>query len=207
MLVFYKQNLAYFAVPKTGTTSLSNALKPYADIQFGKRFKHMTLGKFHTGLAPFLDKTFKFQPERVAVIRDPVDQLRSWYKYRKRPKIRHTAQSTIDVSFDEFALDAISDKPKVALGAGSQFQFLSIRGGTVPIHHLFAYERQDLVLGFLNDRFDTEFALKNKNVSPDFTADLSPEVEAKLRSARQKDFDLYARVQDNGGVLRDFETT
>ncbi|WP_299351591.1 sulfotransferase family 2 domain-containing protein [uncultured Shimia sp.] len=206
MLVFFKQNLTFFSVPKTGTTAYSMAMKPHADIIFGRRVKHMTVGKYHSKFAPFLRRTFDLTPERFAVMRDPVDQLRSWYKYRSRRKITDSATSTRGVSFDEFVLDAISDTPTVSKAIGSQYRFLSIRDGSVPVHHLFAYEQQDLLKGFLADRFEEDLTFKDKNVSPDIPAPISPEVEAKLRAARQQEFDLYARIRDAGGVLRDYPT-
>lgn len=204
MLVFYKQKLAYFAVPKTGTQALTGALRKHADIAFGKRYKHMTVGKFHKGIAPALESSFKLRPERFAVMREPLDQLRSWYNFRKRDKIRNSVHSTLGISFDEFVLDVISNKPLVGQGVGSQFKCLSTRSGKVPVHHLFAYESPTLLLDFLEERFETEITLQARNVSPKGDAELSSEVEAKLRAARSRDFDLYARIQDAGGILRDY---
>ena len=202
MLVFFKQNLTFFAVPKTGTTAYSQALRPHADIVFAKRVKHMTVGKYHSRFAPFLSKTFGLEPERFAVMRDPVDQLRSWYKYRSRNKLRDSDTSTDGLSFDAFVLDAISDSPKVSKGIGTQLRFLSVRDGSVPIDLLFAYEQQALLRGFLEERFETEIRFGPKNVSPDIPAPISPDVEAKLRAARPQEFALYARITQAGGLLR-----
>lgn len=206
MLVFFKQNLTFFAVPKTGTTAYSMALKTHADIVFAKRVKHMTVGKYDSRFAPFLSKTFGLQPERLAVMRDPVDQLRSWYKYRSRRKLRDSDTSTDGLSFDAFVLDAISDTPTVSKGIGSQLRFLSVRDGSVPIDLLFAYEEQAMLRDFLEDRFEAELLLKPKNVSPDIPAPISPEVEAQLRAARPQEFALYARITEAGGMLRGRQT-
>lgn len=84
MQIFFKQNLAMLAVPKTGTTALEAALRGKADILFKGRRKHMSAAAFDKHCAPFLRNAYKLTPERIAVIRDPLDHLRSWYKYRTR---------------------------------------------------------------------------------------------------------------------------
>lgn len=201
MLVFFKPNLALFSVPKTGSTSYGLALRGHADIAFAKRTKHMTVGKFHNKVAPFLEKTFRLAPERMAIMRDPEDHLRSWYKYRSRRKLRASAASTDDQSFDEFVLDVISDAPSPGARVGSQYRFLSLADGTVPVHHLFAYEEQPQIRGFLEERLQSQLEIGHKNVSPPLPAPLSPEIAQRLRAARAEEFALYARLCDAGGHL------
>lgn len=201
MLIFVKRKLAFFSVPKTGSTAYEMALRPHADMIFTKRYKHMTLGKFHNKLGPFLEKNFRTAPERMAVMREPVDQIRSWFKFRNPERMGDSSRSTGQMSFDEFVLDVISDTPSETAAIGSQFSFLSIRDDSVPVHYLFAYERQPLIRGFLENRFEEELNFKPRNVSPDVDAPISPEVERKLRAARPQEFDLYARILDADGVL------
>ncbi|SFL39296.1 hypothetical protein [Shimia aestuarii] len=202
MLVFFKQNLAFLSVPKTGTTAYELALRPAADIAFTKATKHMTVGKFHKRFAPFLDQTYGLKPERMAVMRDPIDVIRSWYKYRSPERMGDNKHCHGGVSFDEYVLDVISDKPSKPAGVGSQHSFLTLAGKGLPVHHLFAYERQRLLRDFLEQRFEREIEPKQKNVSPEIPAPLSPEVEAKLRAARPEDFALYDRILQADGVLR-----
>lgn len=202
MQVYFKQNLAFFSVPKTGSTAYEMALRRFADVVFTKRVKHMTVGKFHNKTAPFLDATFKIRPERMAVIREPVEQIRSWYRYRSAQRLGTAQNSTQGISFDQFVLDVISDDPPAYAGIGSQLGFLSIADGTVPIHHLFAYECQPLLREFLTTRFGKEIDIKPKNVSPVVDAPLSGEVEEMLRAARAQEFALYDRVIEAGGLLQ-----
>ena len=205
MLIFSDQSLAFIAVPKTGTTAVEMALKPRADIAFSKQRKHMTAQRFHTKLAPFLLDTFSLAPERVAVIRDPVEQIRSWYRYRNGPRREGTARSTNGCSFDEFVLGVIADDPPAFAGIGSQYNMLTSgnlkNAGDVLVHHLFAYENQPLFRGFLSERFEKEIVLKQKNVSPPADAPLDSAVEAQLRKVRAHEFDLYDRVLQASGHL------
>ena len=200
MLVFSAQNLAFIAVPKTGTTAVEMALRPHADIIFTKGRKHMPVQKFHKRVAPFLDTAFGLRPDRMAVIREPEEQIRSWYRYRSGDRQKGSENSTFDISFDEFVRDVISDNPPPHAGIGSQWNMVTGRG-QVLVHHLFAYEHQPLLRAFIDDRFGEKIEVKSKNVSPPAEAPLDPATRKALRKARAKEFALYDRIVEAGGHL------
>ena len=202
MLIFTPQSLAFIAVPKTGTTAVEMALKPKADIVFGKRLTHMTARRFHTKIAPFLRRSFDLRPERFAVMRDPEEQIRSWFRYRARENNQESDASTDGMSFDEFVLTTLTKDPPRFARIGSQYNMLTSGKGKVLVHHLFIYEKPLQFHAFLSDRFAEEVTLKQKNVSPPVDAPLSPDIRVKLRAARTREFDLYARLQDAGGHLQ-----
>ena len=54
MQIYFNQNLAFLAIPKTGTTAYEMALRKEADIIFAKRRKPMTAGQFQRRMMPFL---------------------------------------------------------------------------------------------------------------------------------------------------------
>lgn len=201
MLVFSRENLAFLAVPKTGTTAFEMALRPRADIIFGKHRKHITAQRYARKIAPWLEETFGVTPEPMAVMRDPVEQIRSWFRYRSGPRQAGTPVSTKGCSFDDFVLAVISDTPPEFARIGSQHAFLSGPEGLM-VTHLFAYERQQVLRSFLAGRFGEEIEMKQKNVSPHADAPLSPVVEAQLRRARADEFALYDRVMEAEGHLR-----
>ena len=202
MLVFAPQSLAYIAVPKTGTTAVELALKRRADIVFTKKFKHMPASRFHLKVAPFLADMFDLHPERIAVMREPEEQIRSWYRYRCRSERKGSDFSAEGVSFDAFVRAVISDDPPAYAGIGSQVRMLTSGKGEVLVHHLFAYEKPLRFRGFLNDRFGEEIELKQKNVSPHAEAPLDPATRAALRAARADEFELYDRLIRADGHLR-----
>ena len=202
MLVFSEQNMVFLAVPKTGTTAIEWGLRPKADIIFGKSRKHTTGMRYHMKIAPFLLDAYGITPEPIAVMRDPIEQIRSWFRYRHAVKETHSERSTDGHSFDEFVLAVIEEKPPVYAAIGSQFNFLTSRRGTLLVAHLFAYEAQPVFRNFLAERLGDDLKFKQKNVSPDADTRLSPEVEAKLRNARRKEFELYDRLIAAGGHLR-----
>lgn len=202
MLIFIQARLAYLATPKTGSTAVETALRGHADIAFGKTRKHMTAQRYSTKVAPFLADTFDVLPERVAMMRQPLDQIRSWYRYRTRAALAGSARATGQMTFDDFVLALISDDPPEFAQIGSQFSFLTDAQGSLLVDHLFAYEAQAAFLAFMSDRLGRQIALQRQNVSPQAAAPLSPAVEQKLRAARAREFALYDRLARAGGRLR-----
>lgn len=201
MLIFSPQRLAFLAVPKTGTTAIEMALRPHADILFAKRRKHVTATRFANKIAPFLHATLDLRVETFAVIRDPISQIRSWYRYRSGPRQAGTAVSTGGCSFDDFVRAVIAPDPPDFAGIGSQHRFLTSGAGDVLVTHLFAYETPQALHSFVDSRFGQEITFGRKNVSPPLPAPLSAEVEAQLRAARAAEFALYERVMQAGGHL------
>lgn len=201
MQVFFKQNLAILAVPKTGTTAYETALKRKADIVFRGRRKHMSALIFDTQCAPFLEATYKLTPERVAVMRDPLEHLRSWFKYRTRDVLKDDKRSTQGMRFEDFVELAINAPTTPCANVGTQFRFLTNKQGVVPLHHIFAYEAQPVFLSFLSQRFGRPVELPEINTSPKIEAPLSAEMLAAFKAARKDDYALYNRVLAADGHL------
>jgi len=203
MLVFTRANFALFAVPKTGSTAYHMALSRHAQIVFARdtSLKHMTLRHYDRYIAPYLKEAHDLAPERVAVMRDPVEQLRSWFRYRKRPKVAGGPMDLSGMSFDDFVADVIAPNPPDHAKVGSQFTFLTSPEGELRVDHLFAYERGKLLNAFLEDRLGETVKPQRRNVSPEVEAPLSPGMEAALIAARPEDWALYEAVTLAGGHL------
>ena len=201
MLIFTEKRIAILAVPKTGTTALEMALRPHADIVFQRNRNHMPAARFRNKVAPFLKDGFGIQAETIAVMREPEDQLRSWYKYRQSDRRAGHENSTAGMSFDQFIRDAISDNPPPHAGVGSQYSFLCDAKGRLLVHHLFAYEQMHIMIDFLQDRLGTKIELERRNVSPQVDAPLSDEMRTKLTKARSAEVDLYAKLTSREGYL------
>lgn len=202
MLVFFKENLVLLANPKTGTTALSQALRPSADIAFDNTRKHVNAAFLHRRFAPFLESAFDLTPERMAVVRDPLDVMRSWYRYRQREEISQSRRSTRTLSFDTFIEAVLSDDPPPSARVGRQSKFLTLRSGDIPLHHLFAYDAQPRLLAFLSERFQHEIILERHNVSPDVATPLDETLERRFRADFAEDYAIYDRILSAGGHLQ-----
>ena len=141
-------------------------------------------------------------PSSFAVMRNPIDQIASWYRYRQNVSEANSERSTEGRSFDEFVLAVIEEEPPVFAAIGSQHNFLSTRRGRVAVTHLFAYEKMQLLQDFIAEQFGEKLTFKQKNVSAYADTTLSPDVEAMLRVAREKEFALYDRLMAEDGYLK-----
>ncbi len=200
MLVFSKAKLVLLCVPKTGTTAYQTALGPHAAmvVRDPPELKHAPVFRYNRFYRPALEKFIGAPLDVVAVMREPVDWLGSWYRYRRRPFTKGQRTSTHDVTFDEF-IDAYTrgDKPPFA-NVGSQAKFLEPQKNGTAVTHLFRYEDQEGLRKFLQDRLAVTFETVQENASPDMPLDLSAETEAKLRRKCADEFALWDGIGENG---------
>ncbi len=202
MLVFTTANIAFLAVPKTATTAFETAFGPHADIVFKRGRKHVTAQRFRNRVAPFLNKTWDLEPEVIAVMREPVDQIGSWYRYRARQGILDPKKSTHGTSFDHFVLASLYRKPPRFAKVGAQFAFLSDARGRLAVHHLFSYECLPQAVDFMEHKIGKRVGqLPRENVSPQIDTVLSSKVRGVFERRRAADFALYDLLQRSGGYL------
>lgn len=195
MLVFWKQRLVYLATPKTGTTAIEAALEPLASvvIQRPPELKHTSVHRYWKFLAPYLSRAADEDFMVVAVMREPVDWLGSWYRYRQRPSGVAPEKSTRGLSFDAFVEGYLADPQPEFANVGSQSRFLVPEKGP-GADRLFRYDDMAGFVRFLEDRLDCEITLPRLNVSPAGATDLSPDLDARLRRDFARDFALYASL-------------
>ncbi|SFR38184.1 hypothetical protein SAMN04488005_1200 [Yoonia tamlensis] len=197
MLVFAKENLVILAVPKTGTTAISAALAPRAAmvLRGPSSMKHAHMRRYHRFLRPFVENSIGHAPEIMAIVREPVDWLGSWYRYRSRAALHGHENSTANISFDAFVLEYCKGKPAPFATVGSQSKFVRRNDGEIGVDHLFRYEAQDEIAAFLEKRLNTRLDLAQKNVSPRMALTLSADVAARLREKHKDEFDIWQRAQ------------
>ncbi len=197
MLVFWKEKLVLLSVPKTGTTALEHALAPKADIAISNppELKHAPVYRYNRFFRPMFERACKEDNMKVmAVMREPVSWLGSWYRFRRRDSMIGHRNSTHEYTFDEF-VDAYTKGNKPAFAnVGSQAKFLEGRPNGTKIEYLFRYENQLAILAFLEDRLKTKIELAQENVSPKMKLDLSPRTETRLRQKSSEEFELYDSI-------------
>ena len=196
MLVFYKERLVFLSVPKTGSTAYQSALANRADIIVSDppELKHAPVYRYNRFFRPMFERVCKVEMETMAVMREPVSWLGSWYRYRQRPFMQGKANSTHSMSFDEFVLAYVKgDRPGFA-NVGSQFKFLEPRPNGTKVTHLFRYEDPARLNRFLEDRLKLKLLLNRENVSPDLDLSLSEKTREKLRRKCTEEFSLYDSI-------------
>jgi hypothetical protein len=197
MLVFWKENLVFLAVPKTGTTAIEGALSPYAAmvLRDPPQIKHAPLYRYGRFLQPMFEKAGGKNPDTVAVIRHPVEWLSSWYRYRNRHSLVGQENSTRNIKFNDFVLEYCKPDPAPFAKVGSQAAYVFDQQGRRGTTHLFAYEHQPALIKFLENRLDRTITLKQLNVSPTIPADIDPHVVDHLRAAKPLEFAAYEEAR------------
>ncbi len=193
MLVFTNQNLVLLAVPKTGTTALHRALSPIASMSFRDPpgIKHASYARYRRFVRPICKHIHDCDPEVVSVIRHPIDWLSSWYRYRYRDKIVGKPKSTRDVTFDQFVIEYCKGKPATFANVGSQANFVFDNDGEQVVDYVFRYEKQPVLIDFLEDRLEIEIKLDTVNVSPSMEVEASKATIARLEKRRPQEFEAW----------------
>jgi hypothetical protein len=193
MLIFLKEKLVFFATPKTASTSVEIVLGGLCDIKLSKNplAKHTPYRKYKRLLEPYVLTLTKETPECIAAFREPVDWLGSWYRYRRRPELICKANSTHDISFDQFVEGYLQDNQPAFANVGSQARFVSDKDGQMGMTHLFRYDQLDGLTGFLEKRLKKQIKLPQTNVSPKAVLSLSPTLQKELQNTYARDFEIY----------------
>ena len=196
MLVFFKERLVFLSVPKTGTTAYETALRDRADIVVSDppELKHAPVYRYNRFFHPMFQKVCGAEMETMAVRREPISWLGSWYRYRRRDFMCGKPNATHDVDFDDFVKGYLKGDPPGFANVGRQSKFLEPRPNGVSVTHLFRYEEPDRLVGFLRDRLGQTVETGRENVSPSMDLTLSPGVERRLRQKFHEEFDLYDSI-------------
>ncbi|MCT8159964.1 sulfotransferase family protein [Pseudoruegeria sp. SHC-113] len=197
MLAFPEHALVLLAVPKTGTTALHNALEAHAQIRLVRTGtgKHMTFRRYSELLAPFMEAYSGGAPQRsVAVLREPVEWLNSWYRFRARLNPARNPASTAGISFNEFVADYLSENRPRHADLMPQAAYVVGKGDAPGVSHLFRYEALGLAADFLSEALGVTLDLERTNVSPRGDTALDPALKSSFMARHALDFELYEQA-------------
>lgn len=191
MLIFWDERLVFLATPKTGSTAVEMALEPLASasLQRPAELKHTGIGSFHRHLGPWLTEQTGEEFTTVALMREPLDWLRSWYRFKLRDDSEDPHHPLEGVSFTDFAHRYAAPGGPEALGVHSQSAFLT--AGPHRADRIFRYEQIGDFVDFLESRLNCMIELPRINVPPSVDVNLTPLGEQILREAMAQDLTLY----------------
>ncbi|MBU3001620.1 gamma-glutamyl kinase [Roseovarius nubinhibens] len=200
MMVFAKQKLVFLSVPKTGSTAYQAALAPFASMVISDppELKHAPVFRYNRFFRPALEKFIGSDLEVIAVMREPIAWLGSWYRYRQRPELEGHKNSTRQISFDDFVLAYLQGKKPAFANVGSQAKFMEPQKNGTQVTRLFRYEDQDGLQAFLRTRFGRPVSPEHRNISAPQELCLSDEVTTRLRRKAAADFILYDSIGPDG---------
>jgi hypothetical protein len=128
--------------------------------------------------------------ETVALIREPVSWLYSWYRFRARNALRTQKHihCTSHVTFSEFVEAYLANPQPPFARVGTQSEFLSDDEGNLGVDHLFAYEKAQALVTFFSERLGRRLTLRSINESPArvYRSDVLENADALFRRLRTR---------------------
>ncbi len=203
MLIFVNAGLIVYSVPKTGTTSIDSAIGSKAEIRLrgtkARGLKHISARRF-IKWDKALKKEFPNQKfVSCCVMREPIDWLASWFRYRTRDEIKKTKRYTGDMSFDDYLLK-LCDKNEVGkrneISLNGQSKFL-ISKNRIGIDRIFPYEKIDNFINFLSERLNRTIELPKQNISPELSKsklEISSETLERIKPFISLDINIYNQI-------------
>lgn len=195
MLVFWDQRLVFLATPKTGSTAIEAALDGLASIAVLRpaAAKHTDAARYLRHIGPYLRASAGEAFTTVALMREPLDWLASWYRFRHGEDGPDADGAAQGLGFDRFVRDHMADPAPLHADVGSQAAFLTAPEGAVD--RIFAYEDIDRFVAFLEDRLDCGITLPRLNVSPEARLDIDDATVAGLRRHAAADYAMWERLR------------
>ena len=212
MIFIYRARLVILSQPKTGTTALDNALAHRASVVINNppEMKHINYKKFMKFMAPFIKAQTGLAREDYqvcSVMREPLDWLGSWYRYRTRDQLKkanhNRAQNyTGDVSFDAFLEEVLKpkgQKPSYAQ-VGSPCAVARKANGAIGCDYIFPYEDTSGLYALIEERTGKPVETKQMNVSPEMTLEVSDAIKAKIYAKYAFETDLHGSLRRDGQI-------
>ncbi|MFC0199095.1 hypothetical protein [Paracoccus rhizosphaerae] len=191
MLIFWDQRLVFLATPKAGSSAIEMALESLASVSLQRpaEAKHTDIATYRRHFGPWLHALTGHGFTTVALMREPVDWLRSWYRFKLRDDLDDPQHAMHGTAFGDFASTYAGLDGPARLRIGTQSDFLT--NGDARVDRIFRYEDIDSFVEFLESRLNCAIELPRINVPPSVDVHLDPEVEKRLRTAMARDLGLY----------------
>jgi Sulfotransferase family len=196
VLAIPQHGFVFLSTPKTGSTAIENAFAGRSAIVVRQppTLKHMTARGFERMIAPILDEHGfpRDSYQLVCVIREPVDWVASWWRYRSRPEVAGQPGYTGDMSFDEFVEGVVSREIRI----GNLKRFVLNAEGDIVVSKMFRYDRLDNAVRWMAEQIGMEAPeLRRTNISPERPLTISPSTRAQLEERYATHAALYEAAE------------
>lgn len=192
MLIFFDRRLVFLATPKAGSTAIEAALDSLANLAIARPepLKHTSLAEFERHIRPWLEaKTGGAPFTTIALMREPLDWVRSWYRFRRRDDDDDPDHPMAGLDFEGFARACTMPDPPAHARIGRQVDYLLAPGAR--IDHIFRYEDMEHFTDFLEHRLGCIVNLPRLNVPPSVETTISAAGAEALATAFADDHRLY----------------
>jgi hypothetical protein len=186
----------FLSTTKTGSTAVEQAFQRYASVVARRppRVKHATAATFDKVWVPVLAHYGhpRESYELVCVVREPVDWVHSWWRYRARPGTEGRDGHTGDVPFDAFAEQVVSG----AVRLGSSANFVRVPEGRPPVERVYRYEHLGDAVAWMAGRLGVDVPdLGRVNASPRASSPVTASTRRLLEDHFAADVALHASAR------------
>ncbi len=193
MMAMAHAGFAFLAMTKTGSTALEAAFYDHAQLTARRPppMKHVSARSFDRLFVPVLAKYgFPRESYEVAcIVREPVDWVLSWYRYRSRVGARTNPTYTGDLSFDAFADQVLSGE--VVLGTTHRFVHDG-RGDRMLVDRMYRYDNLAGAAAWMSDCLGIAVPdIPTVNTSPERDVTVTPVTRRRLEEHFAADVTLY----------------
>ncbi|HHG90435.1 MAG TPA: hypothetical protein ENJ90_08165 [Devosia sp.] len=164
MLIFLTHGFAFLANQKTGSSAFEATFDRYADYRSIKKkpeFKHTNYQSFCDLFSPIKERV-----ELICCVREPLETLYSWYRFRSRDKIAGTNRSTRNISFEQFFEEWNSERPAPFADVPSAVDLVLDRKGNIGDILVFSYRGQTTIFDYAARKIGVAPEFKTRNLSP-----------------------------------------
>ncbi len=197
MLVSLKHRLVILAMPKCASTSLELALAGRMDIVISGNpaAKHTPYRKYDRFLRRYFESFTNGPLDVICLFREPLDWLRSWWRYRGRDDVPDGQVSARGWSFEDFVRAYAGDRRGPA-AVGGQARFVSDRDGGLGVDRIFRYDEFEHFIDYLEGRLATRIELDRLNVSPlpQGASGISDAGRAIADRAMGREYEIYRMI-------------
>ena len=200
MIIGVKKRFVFVANSKCASTSIEGALVDHAEIERGKtpQRKHITLQDALREY-DFLFRQPDMRPEtflKFGVMRDPIDWIQSWYRYRKGNDV--AAPIPAEMSFEEFWEKKDWNIAHPNGRKNLQSRYFKASDGVLLADYIIPYE--DIATHFvkITGLLNIKAALPVRNVSRlrNIGSDLPASLIAEMREFYHEDYALLHRMPE-----------
>lgn len=196
MLLSDQKSFIFVANTKTASTSIESALMPWTDLHRAgsSERKHVSI-RHIDALEPEFFAAAGRGPEaffRFGVMREPVEWLGSWFRYRKGNK----TASPLPKGTDFAGFWAMNDW-NIRRGNGARYlqrHLFCADDGKVLTDVIIPYGALETMFAEICDLLEIEASLPRHNVSQLSDFELPAELEDEVRAHLDADYKLYNRL-------------
>lgn len=205
MMISPRHGFVFLCTPKCASTAIEQALRPHCGLAIGgaPQIKHAGFAEYQRHIEPFLREVGGVDCAALTVIalmREPLDWLESWWRYRQRPALadpahRNHRNYTGDMSFEAFLDAYFAGKT----GLRRQHEHLCDLSGGYDGIEIHRYERLGPFAARMEALLGRALALEAVNVSPPASPPASPAASPHAADERWKarlaaEYELYDRL-------------